>query len=392
MQIFDKNACGTNSTIEKVFRNFLSTIDYQCDYFYGDPVNFCNLQDIDIEHDTIILCIGESWPTVVMEKNPTPYKHTDFLIENKLYQMQKMFPDKKFILIHNHCNIEILPIYKKLTNFSFITNNLVFLPYDERVHASKNKNESNTHVLCLMKNLKPVRLLLASYLYGLDLEKYIHIGCHQISNYFDQKLMDLVPWEFDDSTEKSVRDVAELGYDRLRSNPSLILGEDIQHVYNAHDTYSKIVEGNYKIYLQKYYKTSYVEIVTETVYHDLRDLVVISEKWFSTIYGFVFPIFLAAPGYVAILESLGFDTFKDIIDHSYDREKDPALRLHMAIQNNIKLLTNKSLATKLWKKNFQRFENNLDFYKNYFVEQQKQQMYNEFEKAIKSHDQTKQRN
>jgi hypothetical protein len=40
------------------------------------------------------------------------------------------------------------------------------------------------------------------------------------------------------------------------------------------------------------------------------------------------PVFLTVPGYVKMLKSWGFDVFDDVVDHSYDTEPDPWLRIY----------------------------------------------------------------
>jgi len=71
---------------------------------------------------------------------------------------------------------------------------------------------------------------------------------------------------------------------------------------------------------------SYFEIVAETNY--VVDTVFPSEKTFKAIY-FMQPFVLCAEqGAIQALREQGYDVFDDIIDHSYDKIKDPDLRLH----------------------------------------------------------------
>lgn len=51
------------------------------------------------------------------------------------------------------------------------------------------------------------------------------------------------------------------------------------------------------------------------------------------------PIFLSVKGYVSILKSMGYDMFEDIIDHSYDNNPNPDVRISMVV-NEIKRLKN----------------------------------------------------
>lgn len=49
------------------------------------------------------------------------------------------------------------------------------------------------------------------------------------------------------------------------------------------------------------------------------------------------PIWIAAPGQVALAREWGFDTFDDIIDHTYDQESDPIRRIDLAIDQLVSI-------------------------------------------------------
>lgn len=70
------------------------------------------------------------------------------------------------------------------------------------------------------------------------------------------------------------------------------------------------------------------ESVGKIVHHHLPGL---TEKTYKSIVLAQIPIFLAAKGTVGCYRDLGFDTFDDVIDHSYDLEKDPYKRISMVV-------------------------------------------------------------
>ena len=74
---------------------------------------------------------------------------------------------------------------------------------------------------------------------------------------------------------------------------------------------------------------SYLNIVTE----NHRNANFISEKIFKPIACGQFFIILGGAGVIELLRKLGFDTFDDIINHDYDKESDPDLRLQQLVSS-----------------------------------------------------------
>jgi hypothetical protein len=52
------------------------------------------------------------------------------------------------------------------------------------------------------------------------------------------------------------------------------------------------------------------------------------------------PLFIAPYGYVERLRSFGFDVFDDLINHSYDLQEDPDLRIKMVVKELVRLVDN----------------------------------------------------
>jgi hypothetical protein len=81
---------------------------------------------------------------------------------------------------------------------------------------------------------------------------------------------------------------------------------------------------------------SMFNVVTESCYEaepgsriEQHYLPGLGEKTYKSIVLFQIPIFLAAYHTVSCYRDLGFDVFDDVIDHSYDSEKDPVNRVSM---------------------------------------------------------------
>jgi hypothetical protein len=84
------------------------------------------------------------------------------------------------------------------------------------------------------------------------------------------------------------------------------------------------------------FQQSYFNIVTES-HFDIDD-VHMSEKTFKPFYYFQLPIFLASYRHVELLKKEhGLYLFDDLIDHSYDNERDYKKRLNMVVSEIVRL-------------------------------------------------------
>ena len=109
-------------------------------------------------------------------------------------------------------------------------------------------------------------------------------------------------------------------------------------------------------------------IVTESAYEltDGHFTPGMTEKTFKAIALGQIPIFVAPFNTVACYRNLGFDMFDDIIDHSYDQEPDPRLRI-IKIIDQVERICQLSLdeLVDLKKQLKSRFINNLENLKSY---------------------------
>ena len=127
------------------------------------------------------------------------------------------------------------------------------------------------------------------------------------------------------------------------------------------------------------FKNSYVNIVTETDFSE--DVIHITEKSLKPFYYYQLPIFVAPHNHLSELRKIyGFDMFDDIIDHSYDSEEDPLIRMKL-IFKQLELIKNNPDVIKDFYVMFKdRFINNnkivceiinkkndLDYIKNIFI-------------------------
>jgi hypothetical protein len=109
----------------------------------------------------------------------------------------------------------------------------------------------------------------------------------------------------------------------------------------------------------KNYESSYVNIVTESMFLDKLNNIHISEKSFKPFYYYQFPLLLSTSGHIRKMKDrYGFDFYDDIINHSYDDEPNQTLRLEMVVKEIKRLNGIKPHLIDYYKKNKERFELN----------------------------------
>jgi hypothetical protein len=107
------------------------------------------------------------------------------------------------------------------------------------------------------------------------------------------------------------------------------------------------------------YKNAYINIVTESQFIDLGNVIHITEKSFKPFFYYQFPIILATHHHIKSLkEKYNFDFFDDVINHSYDNEPDQKKRFKMITEELKRLHENKETLIEFYSKNSQRFEDN----------------------------------
>jgi hypothetical protein len=141
---------------------------------------------------------------------------------------------------------------------------------------------------------------------------------------------------------------------------------DWTDTFNTFDYDSPLMVMKWGLNLQN----SYINIVTESHYHYRHYDVHITEKSFKPFYYFQLPIFLASWQHVKMMrEEYDLYFFDDLIDHSYDDEKDEVKRMHMIV-NEIKRLSNMREEISLYyKNNIDKLIHNHNIIKNNQAEQ-----------------------
>lgn len=113
------------------------------------------------------------------------------------------------------------------------------------------------------------------------------------------------------------------------------------------------------------YQNSYINIITES-HFDISD-VHITEKSFKPFYYYQIPLFLASQNHILKMkEEYDLDFFDDLIDHSYDKERNDINRLHMVLSEIDRLSKIKDEIKLYYKSNKNKFIKNHNFIKEFY--------------------------
>jgi len=111
--------------------------------------------------------------------------------------------------------------------------------------------------------------------------------------------------------------------------------------------------------LNNVFQSSACSLITESIRFQKASC--FTEKTLYAVLGLTFPIWVGGYEQAKEWTRLGFDTFDDIIDHSYQSHSTLIERCYYAIANNIDLLSNKAKIHELRLQNKHRLLKNRDF-------------------------------
>ena len=90
-----------------------------------------------------------------------------------------------------------------------------------------------------------------------------------------------------------------------------------------------------------------VSLITESIEPAWQDFIVYTEKSLYPVLSCTFPIWLGGRLQAQGWKELGFDAFEDVIDHSYQHAETLQQRMELAIERNLRILTDLDHARKL---------------------------------------------
>lgn len=363
-----------DTVLRNIFMQCVSIVGPDnCDYVYTDAFNVQVLKDIKLEKNICLLSIRDHL-FINNDEQWAIDKLTN--IEQQILKLTNDNPETMFILFIEYFNLEKWNLMKFAPNIRTISwMGSIFddaTEYIKLTPVTEKNFQAEKTIISLNRAARPHRLVLVSYLYGLGLEKNIHISLLQ-NNQINENtsLLDIVDWEFSNSSHE-FQNTIKMGFTRLYDDKTRLSSEEpynlspgtcaVEYWNNA---------NNFNQNLRSLYSNSLLEIVSETLYE--TKVGIITEKYLNTVYGYNFPILISVPGTVKFLRDFGFDMFDDVVDHSYDEIEDNLLRIETAIQNNLQLITDRTQLISCWQNSMRRFDDNLKFAKTEMYEK----LYNE---------------
>ena len=282
------------------------------------------------------------------------YDHNNQYVENRhnsfLDILEKNnYPYEK---IYNNHYIK----WKEFENFYAVP--LQFLNEVETFSQSDNSqfiHSDQTNIFAMMRLPRESRFIVSAWLSNSGITDFGYTqGWHPKSEYINN-LVDLVRGHSEHlSTMLPQRYIGNL--------------KEIDDTTNTmHDAISIFDNG-----MLQHFCSSTIAIVTEPVFYEKASL--ITEKYLMAIYGHCFPIFCGGYNMANDIKEIGFDVFDDIIDHSYQNEPNPAVRVLNALDNNKDILYGKTLKKTDY---MHRHRKNLEL-----VRQRKHELYEHFRKDL----------
>ena len=131
------------------------------------------------------------------------------------------------------------------------------------------------------------------------------------------------------------------------------------------------------------FNNSAVSLISE-IWYDSQLASMFTEKTIWSIMGLTFPIFVGGYGHANYLKKIGLDMFDDIIDHSYQFRTTLTEQCFYAIQDNLEILTNLSMASQLRRQHLSRLLKNRDLLYDNILTQQVYQTVDTWPEPLKS--------
>lgn len=345
-----------------LFTSLLESVNAKFDAVYVHTAKsdeFAKLKSIRFESPNVVIGIKD-----ILDANMQGEVHGTAISKKILIDCFERHPNTNFIIFTSLENLDLGQRPQIVQWGGDIINQkdeyLTLEPVLE-----KNFNSDKVFI-SLNRNPREHRIALLSYLFDTGLYENGQVSYLYQSN--RPEFLDQVNWVFDLPRQSAIRNQLLNGYKLMVGNDLLKL--DDYHIYkfnNQLDPNNNI--ENFELRLRNKYKNSFVEIITETTY--ASDSFNITEKTLHGFYACNFPIMLSSVGTVAFLRQMGFDMFDDIVNNDHDTVEDLFDRIEMAVQSNIKLLTDETYTKARWLECKERFIKNVavaksiyDWYEN----------------------------
>jgi len=125
--------------------------------------------------------------------------------------------------------------------------------------------------------------------------------------------------------------------------------------------------ANFDKNLRHLYKDKTLEVVNETSHG--YEPVFITEKFINAVIGLNLVIMNGPAGTVKLLEDLGWNSCRHVVNHDYDDITDPIMRCEQAIRLNARLFSDPTYCNKLWQDNLNILHDNSKWARDHLYNQ-----------------------
>lgn len=212
-----------------------------------------------------------------------------------------------------------------IANKNFNKNPYCYFPDDELYYRylhlkgdyvkQVNTQERSKKFTCLNRMDKPFRKLFAASLWyhGLTNDAYFsYTGMRYQKEYLETVKDPVYKW------------------DKWWNETGLLFNNFDMHVPFTCDALTDAEHNNHKLIDKKFYSDAYWNFVVET--HFNKHNLFLTEKTFKPILNMQPFIIVGAPGSLKLLRELGYETFGEWIDESYDKIKNDEERMHVCFE------------------------------------------------------------
>jgi hypothetical protein len=338
--------------------NFYYVISHRCSlesiYKYNDE----NIWEIPIEVEE---CIRNKNLNVILLSEHESFKgiHNSFK-ELKDIILKKELNENQFFIINNNSLLNDANIFAQsninVHKINFLLDS-VSCGMNIKLSESDFIEDKKFIFLCHNRRPKEHRLSILTHMKNMSLLENDITDWSLTYGIHNNKLADINKFQpyINFKNKKLLND-----YKEICSKPKLSFYESDKDWFNN--------EHNYDAWNHlelSTYQNSYINIITES-HFDISD-VHITEKSFKPFYYYQIPLFLASQNHILKMkEEYDLEFFDDLIDHSYDKERDDINRLHMVLSEIDRLSKITNEIKLYYKSNKNKFIKNHNFIKEFY--------------------------
>ena len=228
------------------------------------------------------------------------------------------------------------------------------------------KDPSNEkHWISTSLNPRPHRILMASLLKGLGLDKHgdLRIDTQNVfikkkGSFGDRKfvkpysVLPTLPLFMKDQCKLS-KEIENISPESSKGYEELIQKKHWGSSIFRHSDYQALGKNqnnnalNFDKNLRHLYKDKTLEVVNETLHG--YEPIFVTEKVMNAVIGLNLIVMNGPAGTVKLLEDMGWNSCRHVVNHDYDDIADPIMRSEQSIRLNLKLFSDPKHCNKVWK-------------------------------------------